>query len=111
MPDIKGIRLNGVECSDPVQDAEFNEWYNNYHIPEISRIVPGVLGASRYKLVHPESGYPKYINIYELNDVGIEKWNEYVGKMRKGEIPYTPGPPFQAIWTTIYRRIYHYKTP
>jgi heme-degrading monooxygenase HmoA len=34
--------------STPGQDAEFNNWYNNTHIPQISS-VPGFVRARRYR--------------------------------------------------------------
>ena len=40
-----------VVFSKPVEgkDAEFNEWYDNVHIPELLT-VPGMLSATRYAL-------------------------------------------------------------
>lgn len=68
-------RFIQVVFSNPVEgkDAEFNEWYDNVHIPELLR-VPGMLSAKRYTLqeaavysvpggVRPEH---RYMTIYEM---------------------------------------------
>ena len=64
-----------VVFSNPVEgkDAEFNEWYDNVHIPQLLQ-VPGMLSAKRYALqdaavysapggVRPEH---RYMTIYEM---------------------------------------------
>ena len=50
---------------DPVQEEEFNAWYNTEHIPELLE-VPGVLDAARYEAV---KGGPKYLAAYELENI------------------------------------------
>ena len=47
----------------PENDAEYNLWYNEEHIPERLSI-PGVLSAARYQAVQ---GGPKYLACYELD--------------------------------------------
>jgi len=47
----------------PENDAEYNRWYNEEHIPERLSI-PGVLSAARYQAVQ---GGPKYLACYELD--------------------------------------------
>jgi hypothetical protein len=57
--------------SDPSREDEYNEWYDNVHIPEVCAI-PGFVSARRYKV--SESGpFPidpaahTYLAIYELD--------------------------------------------
>lgn len=63
---------------DEALDAEFNEWYDEEHVPE--RVaVPGVRGARRFRRVddapQPPTGTievdrgPKYLVIYEFDDL------------------------------------------
>ena len=47
----------------PENDAEYNLWYNEEHIPERLSI-PGVQSAARYQAVQ---GGPKYLACYELD--------------------------------------------
>lgn len=51
----------------PGREDEYNDWYDNTHIPEICS-VPGFTGARRFKLAgNPASGEaPAYLAIYEL---------------------------------------------
>jgi hypothetical protein len=57
----------------PGRDDEFNEWYDNVHIPELLA-VPGMLSAQRYDLrdaaiYHMEGGSApehRYALIYEM---------------------------------------------
>jgi len=45
-------------------EAEFNEWYDKEHVPQLLTI-PGILTGRRYQAVE---GKPKYIAIYEMAD-------------------------------------------
>ena len=64
-----------VTFSNPVEgkEAEFNEWYDKVHIPELLAI-PGMLSATRYDLrdaevYRVEGGMPqehRYLTIYEM---------------------------------------------
>lgn len=50
--------------SDPSRSGEYNDWYENTHVPEILSI-PGFITAKRYK-----SADGSYLAIYELDDLG-----------------------------------------
>lgn len=69
-----------IVYSDPLpgRDDEFNEWYDNVHVPQLLA-VPGMLSAQRYTLLDSEmyrapGGRPpehRYAIIYEMEgDVG-----------------------------------------
>ena len=60
----KGIMVVRSEPVDPAHEDEFNDWYDNTHIPEITA-VPGFVSARRYK-THGGSGGPAYLAIYEI---------------------------------------------
>lgn len=51
------------------REAEFNDWYDNQHIPDVLAI-PGVLSARRYELAHAqrmEAPWPYgYFAFYEV---------------------------------------------
>ena len=47
---------------DPEHDAEFNDWYNQEHVPDMLKM-PGYLNAGRYEAL---KGGPRYLAVYEL---------------------------------------------
>ena len=53
----------------PAQEAEYNEWYNKTHIPDVLN-VPGFVAAQRFKLAEAQfaDGKPahRYVALYEL---------------------------------------------
>ncbi len=82
------------------KDKQFNEWYNNEHIPALLK-VPGVISANRFTSLE---GTPKYIAIYELENPNIrtsEAW--------KKAVEMTPRPKdvtIQNATRNLYERIY-----
>ncbi|MEX2616459.1 MAG: hypothetical protein WD767_10205 [Alphaproteobacteria bacterium] len=55
--------------SDPGLEAEFNEWYNREHVNERADN-PGFLNSRRYRNVSA-SGKPRYMALYDLEDVSV----------------------------------------
>jgi len=53
----------------PDAEAEFNEWYNSEHIPQLLGVT-GFLSGKRYQAI---DGKPKYSAIYELADENVMK--------------------------------------
>lgn len=49
----------------PGKEAEYNDWYDNTHIPEICA-VPGFTGARRFKVAGKPGEAPAYLAIYEI---------------------------------------------
>jgi len=53
----------------PGQEAEYNEWYNKVHIPDVLN-VPGFVAAQRFRLAEAQLGDGKpdhrYLALYEL---------------------------------------------
>ena len=52
------------------KEAEFNEWYNTHHIPDVLN-VPGFVGAQRFRLADTQFGGEeskayKYLALYEI---------------------------------------------
>lgn len=70
MPKVKLIALT---TPLPGKEAEFNDWYQNAHLPEVTSI-PGFQGAQRFKLVAKLMGDDnnQYLAIYdaEVDDPG-----------------------------------------
>ena len=51
---------------DPADEAEFNRWYNEQHLPE-RMAIPGYVSARRFKLVEGD-GALTYLCLWELED-------------------------------------------
>jgi hypothetical protein len=59
----KAVLIVVVEI-DPADDAEFNRWYDEEHVPEKLR-EPGYLAARRFRDLTDDN---KYMVIYELDE-------------------------------------------
>ena len=56
---------------EPAAEAEFNEWYNAEHLPQLGA-VPGVLSARRFRATDTESER-RYLALYHLRDAGVSR--------------------------------------
>jgi hypothetical protein len=62
----RAIVLVFTNCADPAREKEFNEWYDNVHVPDILE-TPGFVGCTRYELIgEPGSGQGKYLAVYQV---------------------------------------------
>jgi len=62
----KAIILVFTNCADPAREAEFNEWYNKTHVPDILQ-AEGFVAATRYQLLgNPGPGQGKFLAVYEV---------------------------------------------
>ena len=68
------------DCKDPAREAEFNDWYDNVHLPDMLE-VPGMIKATRWKSAdNKENEVRRYLALYELETDDLRKFNEDVGK-------------------------------
>lgn len=51
---------------EPGREAEFNRWYEEVHMPDAVRILPGCLGGARYK-VDLGDGSHSYLALYAFD--------------------------------------------
>jgi hypothetical protein len=56
---------------DPAAEAEFNEWYNKEHLPQLGA-VPGVLTARRFQASGPGIE-KKYLALYHLTSPDVSR--------------------------------------
>jgi hypothetical protein len=62
----KAVVLVFTECTDPAREEEFNEWYDNTHVPDVLE-TSGFVSGIRYELVgNPGPGQGKYLAIYDV---------------------------------------------
>jgi antibiotic biosynthesis monooxygenase (ABM) superfamily enzyme len=59
------LNIVATECATK-NDARFNEWYNEVHIPMLMKY-KGIKKVTRYKMLNGKTGKPKYIAIYEFD--------------------------------------------
>lgn len=82
----------------PGKEAEFHDWYQNKHLPELVENISGIKGAQRYQLVAKMAGSDEnpWLAIYdvELDDPGAMM-------AQFGEVGHKLTPPsFQDMGTT-----------
>ncbi len=56
---------------EPAAEAEFNEWYNSEHLPQLGA-VPGVLSARRFQATGPDIE-KKYLALYHMTSLDVTR--------------------------------------
>ncbi|RAY16991.1 hypothetical protein DPM19_02165 [Actinomadura craniellae] len=69
------VRAALLAWASPVPDrtAEFVEWYEKVHIPDVRAAIPTIEKVIRYRLVDPaDSGRPpRFLTFYDLGEVEV----------------------------------------
>lgn len=80
---IYEVRTN---CTDPAREAEYNDWYNNIHLPDVFEL-PGFVRAIRCVNTDAGEGQAKYITYYEIETDDIDAFMKAHGEnvVRKRE--------------------------
>src|SRR3989304_7756964 len=62
-----------TDCAGPAREAEFSEWYNSPHIPDILQ-AEGFVAATRYQVLgNPGPGQGKFLAVYEVEADDLAK--------------------------------------
>ena len=69
----KWLQIIGTNCSDAAREAEFNEWYDKTHLPDVLE-TPGFIRATRYENTEPSEGEAKFLATYEIETSDIDKF-------------------------------------
>ena len=94
-----------TNCKDPSKEKEFNDWYNNIHVPDILG-TPGIVRATRYENSNPGEGRGKFMALYEIEteDLGqvMTALGENFGKLTQqgrisDQVEIVSGTPFRHI--------------
>ncbi|MBT9289990.1 DUF4286 family protein [Prosthecodimorpha staleyi] len=80
----KGLLLVMMQASPDFED-EFNAWYDTQHVPE-RLAVPGITTAHRFEA---ESGWPKYLALYDLDSVAVLDSSAYARVSGANNSPWT----------------------
>jgi hypothetical protein len=101
----EGLILNIVatECL-PENEARFNKWYNEVHIPMIFKY-KGVKKVTRYELCGEAKGQCKFLAFYEFEDKkaqeGLLKSKELAAAMDEMRETWKGGG-FELKWSAVY---------
>ncbi len=66
------IHMTETTCIDPSREKEFNDWFDNIHVPDVLKTT-GFVSARRFVIKEPVRGRGKYLAIYEIDTDDIEK--------------------------------------
>ncbi len=69
----KWLLVVGTNCADAAREAEFNEWYDKTHFPDVLE-TPGFIRATRYENTEPSEGEAKFLAIYEIETDDIDSF-------------------------------------
>lgn len=87
----------------PEAEAEFSEWYNTEHIPQLVGI-PGIISGRRYQAVE---GSPKYLALYDLAIPEVVKSDAF-RQLRESPTPWSKKiiPLFRNTTNCTYRKLF-----
>jgi hypothetical protein len=76
--------VTNTDCADPSREDEFNDWYNNVHVPDMLE-TPGMISATRWENVFPKNNKRrKYTALYEFETDNIEKFDAALRETGRG---------------------------
>jgi antibiotic biosynthesis monooxygenase (ABM) superfamily enzyme len=55
---------------EPDHDEEFNRWYNQEHIPDVFKLIPGCLDAARYRVLDGDRSH-QYMTLYRFESDAV----------------------------------------
>lgn len=68
----KWLLVVETNAKDAAHEAEFNEWYDNIHLPDVLE-TPGILRATRYERIGSLEGKAKFLATYEIETQDIDQ--------------------------------------
>ena len=69
----KWLLVVETNCADAAREAEFNEWYDKTHLPDVLE-TPGFISANRYENTEPSEGEAKFVAAYEIETDDIDRF-------------------------------------
>jgi len=88
------------------KDAEFNEWYNKVHIPDVLN-VPGFVAAQRFKLADVQFGDSerdhRYLALYEIETDNLQGClDELQKRAGTAEIPISDAIDMKDVFAALF---------
>ena len=68
----KWLLVVETNSNDPAREVEFNDWYDNIHLPDVLE-APGVIKATRYENLNPSEGKGKFLALYDIEADDIDQ--------------------------------------
>jgi hypothetical protein len=68
----KYMLVVGMKVDDPANEAEFNDWYNNTHFPDVLE-TPNFVRATRWEHTEPKPEDAKYLALDEIETDDIQE--------------------------------------
>jgi hypothetical protein len=87
---------------DPAAEAEFNDWYDQEHLPGLSA-VPGVLSGRRFLVTNASDRLRRYLATYHLRDPQVHRsppWRQVTATPWSRAM----GPALRDLEFTLYAR-------
>ena len=78
------IRIVESNCRDTSREEEFNDWYDNIHLPDVLE-TPGFVAATRYVIREPQDDRGKYVAVYEIETDDFEQTMKVRGKLKEAQ--------------------------
>ena len=69
----KWLLVVGTNCANAAREAEFNEWYDKTHLPDVLQTA-GFIRATRYENTKPSEGEAKFLATYEIETDDIDRF-------------------------------------
>lgn len=90
----------------PGQEAEYNSWYTQQHLPDVLR-VPGFVAAQRFALAPGQDGAPApFLAIYEIETDDPQRTLTDLGsRANTTAMPLSGALDIQAVKTFLYGAI------
>jgi hypothetical protein len=90
----------------PAEEAEYNEWYNKIHIPDVLN-VPGFVAAQRFKLAETQfaDGKPahRYLALYELETDDLKSaFNELQKRIGTADMYMSPAIDMKGLSAAMF---------
>jgi hypothetical protein len=101
-----------TNCSDPSREDEFNQWYDDIHVPDALE-TEGFISVTRYETDSPTEGRGKFLALCEIETDDIERTTTAMveNMVRKAEqgrmnelLEWVSSVFYRRITTPVYRR-------
>jgi antibiotic biosynthesis monooxygenase (ABM) superfamily enzyme len=100
------LNIAAAQCP-PENEAKFNEWYNEVHVPMLFKF-KGMKKVTRYKLISEAQGCPAYLAVYEFDGQedleSYRKSPEYAAAIAEMQESWSDGG-FDLKWVGGYKPI------
>lgn len=99
------ILLVYTNCTDPSREQEFNDWYDNVHVPDVLETTDFV-GCNRYVINNPGADTSNYLATYEIETDDIDRTMMALQEqMRKKTAQGRMSELVQVVSLSVYRQI------